>query len=347
MRRAEDSHICPPHAIVGYCFPLIIAFLLGRNSLERVSFVSPAQAETAAQTNVPGGTPGTARRLLPLLLAVVAGAKRLLVAVPLVLVPVLIFGVFNEAIKVIPDPTRRAELKFDSTFLFGDAFRAHLSEIASNWPLIVGLFVALSAVACWIKLLVAGSIVSAIANRRADVFHNATSIGLGKVARHVVLLAALISTYLVAAAALYLALNHLHRHGLPSAHYGFAIFILVLPLHIGLQSIYGLILIISSDISHEMRLVRLAARPKNLARLYAFLALRLSIEAVIVLVAYFLLRRVIPESALIAAGIVALLIPFAFMRASSALYELTLLANDPVAQQLVAKSLTDRAAREE
>ena len=263
--------------------------------------------------------------------------------VPMVLMPVLIFCLFNEAIGKIPDPIRRAEFRFDSAFLFGEGFFKQLSEITSHWLIIVGLFISMSSVASWIKLLGAASIVSGLENGRAEILRNARSIGSAKVLRFVIFHAVVYSTYLLAASLLYLALLSFHRrYGLAYTHYGFAIFALIIPFHIGLQAMYGLILTIGLNVAREARLlVRIAVRARNLARLYGFFTLRVSIEAAIVFAVYFILRQLVPESALIAAAIAALLIPFAFLRVSSTLYQLALLANDPTAQQLARKSLWD------
>lgn len=297
---------------------------------------------TAAPSTAPNTLPAKWQRW-SLLLAVVSGAKRLLIMVPMVLVPVLVFCLFNEAIGKIPDPVRRAEFRFDSAFLFGDGFLKQLSVIASQWLVIVGLFISMSSIASWIKLLGAASIVSGLENGKAEILRNARSIRIAKLVRFVIFHAVVYSAYLLAASLLYLALLSLYRrYGLAYTHYGLAFFALIIPFHIGLQAMYGLILTIGRNVAHEARLIRLAVRVRNLARLYGFFTLRVSIEAAIVFAVYFVLRQVVPDSALIAAAIAALLIPMAFLRVSSTLYQLALLENDPTAQQLARKSLWDR-----
>jgi hypothetical protein len=279
-----------------------------------------------------------------LIQAILKNARRLLISVPIILLPVLLFLLLNEATKALPDPLRRSEIAFDAAYLLGDRFLEHLTGAASSWRLIAALFLGVNFVGGWITLIGFTTIIDAIAKNRADIVENAKSIKLHQLAKFILSQAVLYPCYFIVAALLYLAVYQLYsRYQLTYIHYAFVALILLIPLHFGLTSMYALILLLRTNLVHEMRLLRTALWPTNIAKLYSFYLVRLAIEGAVAAATYFILRMFIPTSlAIIAAGFAALLVPFAFLRVSSLIFKLTLLSSDPVAQALALKSLSVR-----
>jgi hypothetical protein len=276
-----------------------------------------------------------------LVYSIIRGAKRILISVPIILLPILLFIMFNESTKALPDPLARSEMSFDAAFLFSDRFRNHLSRAMLNWPMMLGLFLSVNAIGGWLTFLSFATILDAIAKGRTGILESAKSIKLLYVSKFLFSQFILYVCYLLLATLFYVALYQFYqRFGVYYTHYSMVVLVLIVPLHFGLTSMYSLILLLARDRMHEWRLLQIAMMPKNLWKLFLFYAVRLALEVVIGLSIYFALRTFISDSlAVVAGGLVALLVPFAFLRVSSVIFQLTILSSDSVAQELVGKSL--------
>ena len=298
---------------------------------------------TLANTDtIPGS--GPLQAAWSLARAILRSTKQLLISVPIILLPVFLFILFNEGQKALPDPVRFSELTFDAAFLFSDQFLRHLSTVATRWMLILGLFLSINLIAGWITLLSFSMIIDAISKDSVSFFANARLIGPSQLAKFIVCQFILHVWFVLAAGLLYFVLYQLYaRYAWPHTHYLLTPIVLLIPLHFGVTSMCALILMLASNGAHELRLIGIAIRPRNFIKLFSFYAVRVAIEAAVGAVVYLTARTMLSASiAIVVAGIAALLVPLAILRVSSAIYKLTLLTSDPVAQDLALKSLRNR-----